>query len=243
MRSVPIWVHFPNLKLHYYTEAGLSKFASYIGKSLFTDKQTANQARVSYARVCIEFYVDSSRPRSIPYENEFGQMEQQDVEYEWLPPSCGHCKRFGHALKHCPQMPKPCWVPKVTLAKANTNNDAEIKVDLEAKEHKKNYSPGGEMFGIAISLAEDVLMEEEIRGNTQRSLACPDYDSNELADNKDKGKSPWQLNMETRNSYSLLELAELEKVAENKRYGNKNEVLGRGAKKKLGKKIFSLGVK
>lgn len=88
LQSVSMWVTFLNLKLHYYTAAGLSKLANYLGKPLFSDKQTASQERVSYARICIEMTVGANRPRSIHLVNEFGEEDIQEVKYDWIPPSC-----------------------------------------------------------------------------------------------------------------------------------------------------------
>lgn len=43
MTTVPIWVRFPNLKLHLWSSYILSKLASVIGRPLFTDKMTAQK--------------------------------------------------------------------------------------------------------------------------------------------------------------------------------------------------------
>ncbi|KAL3516577.1 hypothetical protein ACH5RR_023479 [Cinchona calisaya] len=40
-KIVLVWVKLPNLKFHYYTAKGLSKLCGFIGKPLFTDKQTS----------------------------------------------------------------------------------------------------------------------------------------------------------------------------------------------------------
>lgn len=101
LTAMPVWIRLPHLKLHYYTVAGLSKLASYIGKPLYTDQQTASQGRESYARICVELEPGEERINSIPYENEFGQIEYQEVQYEWIPPCCMKCKVFGHKQRQC----------------------------------------------------------------------------------------------------------------------------------------------
>ena len=70
LATVPMWVIFPHLKLHCYIEVGLSKFASFLWKPLYTNKQTTNQERISYARVCIELATDATSPFVVPYINE-----------------------------------------------------------------------------------------------------------------------------------------------------------------------------
>ena len=64
LARVPLWVTFLHLKLHYYMEGGLSKLASFLGKPLYTNKQTE---RVSYVRVCIGLAADTARSFVIPY--------------------------------------------------------------------------------------------------------------------------------------------------------------------------------
>lgn len=94
LEAIPIWVSFPNLKLQHYTEEGLSKFANYLGKPLYTDKQTSSQDRVAYAGVCVELRVEDDRPNQIPYINEFGEQDIQEVEYEWVAARCTRCRKF-----------------------------------------------------------------------------------------------------------------------------------------------------
>ncbi|KAL3529142.1 hypothetical protein ACH5RR_008464 [Cinchona calisaya] len=84
---VPIWIRFPKLKFHYYTGKSLSKLASYVGKSLYVDKLTASQSRLSFARVCVEVAVTSKFPIEIPIINEFHEKEMIPIKYEWTPPS------------------------------------------------------------------------------------------------------------------------------------------------------------
>lgn len=65
MEAVPIWVQLPDVKLHYYTSMRLNKFASVLGKPLYTDKQTATQDRVAYAHICVEMKVSKPMPTKI----------------------------------------------------------------------------------------------------------------------------------------------------------------------------------
>ena len=43
LKSVPIWIKLPNLKLHLWSVQVLSKIASVMGTPLFTDKITASR--------------------------------------------------------------------------------------------------------------------------------------------------------------------------------------------------------
>ncbi|KAM7462181.1 hypothetical protein LguiA_030315 [Lonicera macranthoides] len=51
MVEVPVWVRFPNLKLHV-VHNNADKMASIIGKPLFMDRMTAERERLAYARGC-----------------------------------------------------------------------------------------------------------------------------------------------------------------------------------------------
>lgn len=105
--SVPIWIRLPNLKLYYYTTEGLSKFGSFIGRPLYTDQLTASQSRLAFARICVEIKLTAERPTKIPFITEFGKLEYQTIEYEWVPTACDGCTKFGHPTLKCP------WAPKV----------------------------------------------------------------------------------------------------------------------------------
>lgn len=74
--SIPVWARFPLLKLHYYTEMGMSNFVSHIGQPLYTDKCTASREIVGYAGVYVGLQAGSDRPSSIPYMNVFGIIEE-----------------------------------------------------------------------------------------------------------------------------------------------------------------------
>lgn len=91
MKSFPIWIKFPNLKLHLWSVQVLSKIASVMGTPLFTDKITASrEERVDYARICVEIPFDRALeiPNSVTIEDEKGCSYIQEVQYEWLPYIC-----------------------------------------------------------------------------------------------------------------------------------------------------------
>lgn len=95
-KSVPVWVHLPGLKLHYYTNEVLSKMMSFVGKPLYSDQHTA----------------ESMRPTKIPFMDENGNLKEQAIEYEWIPPCCDKCKCFGYNTKKCPVKMVDNWIPK-----------------------------------------------------------------------------------------------------------------------------------
>lgn len=60
IQKLPIWVKFPNLRLHLWMERFLSKLASMIGKPIWSDGLTAKKQHIEYARVCIEVHANQS---------------------------------------------------------------------------------------------------------------------------------------------------------------------------------------
>lgn len=67
----------------------------------------------------------------------------QRVEYEWLPPLCNMCKKFGHVQRQCDSKPKvqKIWVPKVTEIPKNERDIVEMvedKVEVRMGEEMEN---------------------------------------------------------------------------------------------------------
>lgn len=65
-------------------------------------------------------------PRMIQYINEYGQLVEQGVEYEWLPVKCQTCSGYGHTMSTCRKGEKTKWVEKeaqskATIEKGNNN--------------------------------------------------------------------------------------------------------------------------
>ena len=54
-----MWLKFPGLILHLWSQAMLSKIASMIGRPLFTDMMTARRSRLAFARVCVEISIEN----------------------------------------------------------------------------------------------------------------------------------------------------------------------------------------
>ncbi|XP_070054962.1 uncharacterized protein [Nicotiana tomentosiformis] len=50
---VPIWVMFPNLPIQFWALGNLGRIASYLGKSVCTDRLTAQEQRIAYARILV----------------------------------------------------------------------------------------------------------------------------------------------------------------------------------------------
>ncbi|KAL5714608.1 hypothetical protein ACHQM5_016544 [Ranunculus cassubicifolius] len=113
METLPIWVLFKKVPEELRDDDGYSRIASAIGEPLFTDRKTEMKANPEYARICIEVKASSSFPKMVPVVVDKRRVFHIDVEYNWKPPNCKHCKVFGHNEQNCSRAPKSTiWVQK-----------------------------------------------------------------------------------------------------------------------------------
>ncbi|KAL0912359.1 hypothetical protein M5K25_018325 [Dendrobium thyrsiflorum] len=96
----PVWISFPNLRLHFFNSQILFGLASIFGKPLQTDQATASISRPSVARVLVELDISKKHPDEIWLGSELNGYFQK-VDFENLPIFCSHCKMHGHGLKEC----------------------------------------------------------------------------------------------------------------------------------------------
>ncbi|XP_052197386.1 uncharacterized protein LOC127804553 [Diospyros lotus] len=87
--------------------------ASQIERPLYADPMTEDRSRFSYARVCVDVNVSSKFPKFIDidqgYDEATGErrISRLQIEYQWIPSICSHCKVFAHSDSQCPKKPKP----------------------------------------------------------------------------------------------------------------------------------------
>ncbi|KAJ8774369.1 hypothetical protein K2173_011618 [Erythroxylum novogranatense] len=112
--AMPLWIKFLNVPLDLWTDKGLSKIGSMVGKPICSNLVTTKRARVGYARLLVEVDV-SKRPVSnfdvlLPEGTRF----TQHVVYETFPSYCCDCKHFGHNVFICKKQSAKSqrWVPK-----------------------------------------------------------------------------------------------------------------------------------
>ncbi|XP_062119050.1 uncharacterized protein LOC133832762 [Humulus lupulus] len=116
VRSVPLWIRLPNLGLQYWGQKCLSALVSTIGKPIMVDKFTKERSMIRYARILVEMEISDNPPFTIYFVNERGQVQEQFVEYEWLPIKCNNCKGYGHNMAECKKIDSNRWVKKEVAA-------------------------------------------------------------------------------------------------------------------------------
>ncbi|KAI0513408.1 hypothetical protein KFK09_009428 [Dendrobium nobile] len=96
----PVWISFPNLRLHFFNHQILFGLASIFGRPLQTDQATASVSHPSMAWVLIELDVSKKHPTEIWIGSEMKGYFQK-VEFENLPIFCSFCKMHGHGVNQC----------------------------------------------------------------------------------------------------------------------------------------------
>ncbi|GAA0171467.1 hypothetical protein LIER_41165 [Lithospermum erythrorhizon] len=77
--NLPVWVQYPHLPIDLWTPEALSRISSQLGKPLFADRNTSEQRRLGYARVCVEVKVESTLFEEIPIKYVNGYVHYQKV--------------------------------------------------------------------------------------------------------------------------------------------------------------------
>ncbi|KAL0907216.1 hypothetical protein M5K25_025770 [Dendrobium thyrsiflorum] len=97
---VPIWISFPNLRLHFFNPKVLHALGSLFGRPLQTDQATAARTRPSVARVLVEVDITKKHAKEVWVGSKaYGYL--QKVEFENIPDFCSHYKMHGHASTVC----------------------------------------------------------------------------------------------------------------------------------------------
>ncbi|XP_021744067.1 uncharacterized protein LOC110710117 [Chenopodium quinoa] len=128
LRTIPLWVKFPNLPLNCWGSHTLSRLGSLLGVPICADECTTRQLRVSFARVLIEIDVTKPLPSSVWVESPLKELLEIRMVYEWAPSFCSKCNKIGHDCSVKPPFPKQAskqpapippkqkqvWAPKPT---------------------------------------------------------------------------------------------------------------------------------
>ncbi|GAA0173751.1 hypothetical protein LIER_27303 [Lithospermum erythrorhizon] len=70
---------YPHLPIDLWTPEALSRISSQLGKPLFANRNTSEQRRLGYARVCVEVNVESTLFEEIPIKYANGYVHDQKV--------------------------------------------------------------------------------------------------------------------------------------------------------------------
>ncbi|XP_062080586.1 uncharacterized protein LOC133785355 [Humulus lupulus] len=137
VKSVPVWIQLPGLRLQYWVVNCLSALVSTIGTPIMVDKVTKARIMIKFARILVDMEIAEHLPMHIHYLNERGQIMEHSIEYEWLPTKCSICKKLGHSATVCKHAPTA--IKKITEA-SNQANPADNKASDIAADAQNNSS-------------------------------------------------------------------------------------------------------
>ncbi|XP_026441709.1 uncharacterized protein LOC113340872 [Papaver somniferum] len=195
LKSVPIWMNFRKVPLHFWDSDGLSRIASYLGRPIMMDNQTLHCTRMSYARVCVEVDVNFDFPTTIPVVIDGTKRFLVDVEYSWKPPKCPHFHVFGHTLNGCVKDKIEKAVAAAASAEKQKTQVKEVWVVKQSKASKRNREPNDE---------DDVTIEDE---SDSTSVANISDDENLISD-----QNLVQCPITTNNTFTALDPGSFSRV-------------------------------
>ncbi|XP_031120595.1 uncharacterized protein LOC116023727 [Ipomoea triloba] len=133
---VPVWIALEGLPAHLHDKRAIYSIAQSVGPPLKVDASTLILNRPSVARVCVELDVSNPFPENIWINHGSSGGFAQPVHYEYIPPYCHSCLRFGHLLTECkvslihkqskdgnadiPIQPKPQTLQKAQMQSTNS---------------------------------------------------------------------------------------------------------------------------
>ncbi|PKU85020.1 hypothetical protein MA16_Dca017189 [Dendrobium catenatum] len=169
---VPIWISFPNLRLHFFNPQVLHAIGSVFGRPLQTDQATASRTRQSVARVLVEVDISKKHPKEVWVGSKaFGYL--QKVEFEKVSEFCSHCKIHGHAMSDCFRLHPE--LKKKSSIQVNDKADSPINVSDSDNELEKDVSnAGGDIVEEIVAASENELEKEvsKAEGETMKETVA-----------------------------------------------------------------------
>ncbi|KAI0531186.1 hypothetical protein KFK09_000739 [Dendrobium nobile] len=164
---VPIWISFPNLRLHFFNSKVLHALGSIFGRPLQTDQATASKTRPCVARVLVEVDISKKHPKEVWVGSKaYGYM--QKAEFEKVPEFCNHCKMHGHAIAECfklnPDLKKNVVQPSGGPGSTVNNKVYVPIVNKDLEENVIQAEPSSAMHNVSLDAGEGHVLGEKDSG-------------------------------------------------------------------------------
>ena len=96
LKTILVWMRFPELGMHYRGERSVRKIAGMLGKVIRNDNATLNKDRVQLARILVEINMKGEFYDTLTFTNEDEDLIRVIVEYDSKSTVCVKCKQYGH---------------------------------------------------------------------------------------------------------------------------------------------------
>ena len=98
--SVLVWVKFPHLPLHYWSDEDLKAIGNTLGK--YIDNSEPKPPMFSCVRICVEVDLEKGFPEAINMSM-YSSNHLQAVDYGHIPFKCKTYHEYGHFARFCPK--------------------------------------------------------------------------------------------------------------------------------------------
>lgn len=158
INKIPVWVKICDVPKELCIEDGISYAASLVGESHSMDEATTAMTILDYARVCVYIHAGQVIRTEIPVN--VGRETIFKAEYEWLPPMCNHCRKFGHSTSESRSGTARTWVAREkTQAVKGVRAGEDVDKGLSNGEGNMNCTQGPTGAGTD-NIRESVMGEE-----------------------------------------------------------------------------------
>ncbi|KAG7600559.1 hypothetical protein ISN44_As06g046480 [Arabidopsis suecica] len=99
--TIPVWVTLKNIPNRLYSIPGISHIASGLGAPMATYKPRLDPSLMGEAKVLVEVELSKAFPPRIAAVDKKGNISMVNVEYSWVPTTCGECGQLGHKASRC----------------------------------------------------------------------------------------------------------------------------------------------
>ncbi|XP_042045665.1 uncharacterized protein LOC121791916 [Salvia splendens] len=136
-----IWCNLIGLPIHLFDQAALFAIGKLLGTPIQVDRATANKARLSFARLCIEIDITKPPPEEIILDI-CGRELVQQVKWDKIPSYCHECKHVGHTGEVCYAAGKGVRPPKRNYNVGASKQSQHGQQATKGKQGQMNHNSG-----------------------------------------------------------------------------------------------------
>lgn len=135
IKTIPMCIVLKNVPHKMYSWEGLEFLASAVGKPVQLHPDTELCSNFEEAKLFVETYMTKELPRVYRFKSNIGVDAQVNYLYQWLPPKCIICSKWGHLGNNfiANGGGKMIYVKKKDQAKGNQENVQETSKERDQR--------------------------------------------------------------------------------------------------------------